>query len=111
MKKLSAVITLLILFAVALADIGDQSITITIPADKIAEIVPGFLREKPIPQIPDPSFVDDPNDPEDYAPMIDKYTAKEHIKRVLVAYGLKMANRGNIKIASDSAIKSTDGMQ
>ena len=110
MKKLITVGLLLIGFGVALAAV-DVDMTITIKKEKVAEHIPGILRMKPKARIPDPSFFDDPNDPNDFAPMIDELTTKQHIKNIIIDYLYTLSSRGNEKLALDAVVHSRDGIE
>lgn len=85
-----------------LADPGDVIIEIIIPSAEVAEFRLDFLRE-----CPNKDMVPDVSDPNT---MVPKYTDKQWFKHKLVAYGNKLRRRGQVKRASDAAIRK-DSMQ
>ncbi len=103
MKKTITIILLALLVCIVLADPGDVIITIKIPAAKVAEFRAGFLREHPVPIIPDPAYILDVNDPNDFVPWINKYTDKQWFKKVILRYINTEVKNGNDKIAKETA--------
>lgn len=108
MKKLIEISVVVLLLCAAFvlprvfADPGDVIIEIIIPGPEVAEFRLDFLRECPnnktIPDVSDPNI------------MVPKYTDKQWFKHKLVAYGNKLRRRGQVKRASDAAIRK-DSMQ
>ncbi len=102
MKKLIAIIVLTAILAAGLtyttilyAAPGDVTITLVIPADKVADFSAGFLAKLPIPQI---------DDPENPGEMIKQYTPKEWITEWLRRQAVRAYRHGKIKLAADMAI-------
>ena len=108
MKKI--ILTILALLIAVSAHAADQVITITIPSEKVAIAVQGFLKIYPNNEtIDDPEWVD----PEDgsEAPQIAKYTTaqwvREQIRRILVRdirRGLQMQAIQDAQVALDDEI-------
>jgi hypothetical protein len=74
--------TIIIIFILSFIAVNthaaDIQICITIPDAKVQRVKDGFFKIRPIPQIPDPGWVD----PEDgtEAPLIDEYTEKQWLR-------------------------------
>jgi hypothetical protein len=85
---------------------GANSVVKTIPSDKLADFRAGFLRKEPVPQIPDPAWVD----PEDgtQAPLIDKYSELQHFANIL-EYTYKMIYKaGKKRLSNDASVVDDD---
>ncbi len=111
MKK---TISILIICAVALvlypvyAGPGDVTITLRIPAAKVADFKAGFLAMCPVPTISDPNWVDDPNDPNDFRPMIPEFTEKQWIKEWIRRDLFRAYRHGKQKLARQAAQMDKD---
>jgi hypothetical protein len=84
MKKILVVVILLLGIGIANVQAADINITIKIPDVKVQRVTDGVLAVYPIPQIPDPAWID-PGDGSE-APLIDEYTSKQWIKKLIVRY-------------------------
>jgi hypothetical protein len=72
---------------------ADAIIPITIPEAKIAKATAYFLAIRPMPQIQDPAFPDDPSK------TIDKYGIKQHIRNCIIeGYLEPICARGKKKV-------------
>ena len=82
---------------------ADVSLTITVPSDKVAILTPWYLAERPIPQIPDPAWID-PGDGSS-APMIDEYNLKTWVEMGIRDHVKLICRRGKLKLdmAADAA--------
>ncbi len=109
MKKLITIITLTVVLtacltytAILYAASGDVVITLTIPADKVADFSAGFLAKCPIPMIEDPASPGD---------MIPQYTEKQWITKWLRRQAIRTYRHGKIKLAQDAAIADPNVIQ
>ncbi len=91
MKKLIIVLLISILIAVAFADPGDVTITITIPAAKVADFQAGFLRVYPKPA--------DVNG-------VSPYTDKQWLKKIVTNLLTETYKRGKKRLAIDAALEA-----
>ena len=101
MKK---IIVLLIVILAGFAHAADVTITITIPSDKVADFSAAMEAYMPVPLVPDPSFVDDPNNPNDVAAMIPSMNQKSWLKVKLIGFIKKIYLRGKTKLAAEAAV-------
>ena len=106
MDKLIVLLTIVILAGSVLA--ADVTITITIPSEKVADFSAAFEAYMPVPVLPDPSFVDDPNAPDDTATMIPEITQKEWLKKVVINFLKRCYHKGKIIQARESAVVDPD---
>ncbi len=109
MKKLITIITLTVVLtacltytAILYAASGDVVITLTIPADKVADFSAGFLAKLPIPMI---------EDPENPGEMIDQYTPKQWITEWLRRQAIRAYRHGKETLAQDLAIADPNVIQ
>ena len=89
---------LLIVTGSVFAAEDEVSLTITMPKWWVDNNLDAVLYEKPIDQILDPCWIDDPNDPNDFAPQINVMTVKQHITKLIKGFLRTIANRGKRKL-------------
>ena len=89
---------------------ADQIITITIPSDKVAIAVQGFLKIYPNGEtIDDPEWVaPDPNTDNEVAPQIAKYTTAQWIKEQVRRLVVRDIRRGLGMIRSEQIAQVED---
>ena len=87
---------------------ADVTITITIPEAKVADFVSAMEAYMPIPLVPDPTFIDDPNDPNDSAALLPEYTQRNWLKLKLVGFIKEIYRKGKLKLAIQAAIVDPD---
>ena len=87
----------------AFAAPSDVTITLRIPAAKVADFKEGFLAMCPVPTISDPNWVNDPNDPNDFRPMIPEFTEKQWIKEWIRRDLFRAYRHGKQKLARQAA--------
>ena len=107
MKKLITIILLLVVVSVSAAP-GDVELTITMPKAWVNDNLEAILYYKPIDTIPDPNWIDDPNDPDDFAPRIKTMTTREHITKLIKGFLKTFANRGKRKMKTDEVEPAGD---
>ena len=85
---------------------GANSVVKVIPSAKLADFRAGFLRKEPVPQIPDPAWVD----PEDgtQAPLIDKYSELQHFANVLAQDWRMIYKAGKKRLSNDASAVDDD---
>jgi len=81
-----------------------SEVTISMTTENAARINAANQGLWPIPQIPDPDFVGDPED----APLIDEFTAVQWGKILLIRYLIKTVRRWENKVAQDAAAVAED---
>ena len=92
MKHLIIILLIAIVSTHAIA--ADVVITITIPSDKVADFSAAMEAYIPIPLVPDPDFVDDPNDPDDVPAMVPEMTQKKKLREIVWNLLFKIYKRG-----------------
>ncbi len=99
MKKIALLTIAALLSLIAVTNLqsapGNVTITLIIPAAKVADFSAGFLAKCPIPMI------EDPENPGDTIP---QYTAKQWITEWLRQQAIRAYRHGKIKLAQDAAI-------
>ena len=101
MKK---IIVLLIVILAGFAHAADVTITITIPSAKVADFSAAMEAYMPIPLVPDPTFVDDPNDPSDTAALVPSMSQKNWLKVKLMGFIRAVYRKGKIRLAHQAAV-------
>ena len=104
--KIELAIVLLCLLVISLVPVvfgapGDVTITLVIPAAKVADFQAGFLAKCPIPLIVNPDY--DPNDPESPR-RIEQYTPKQWITEWLKGKAMRAYRQGKTILAKRTAI-------
>ena len=77
------------------------SINFNVPADKLPRIVAAMVGLYPVPQIPDPNWVD-PGDGSQ-APMVNEFTNNQWAKEALRRKVIRDVRRWEHKVATDAA--------
>ena len=107
MKKLIVILVVTMLAFIGIVNLpfaiaapGDVTITLTIPAAKVADFRVGFLAI-----CPNNETVEDSNDPNILVP---KYTDKQWIKVQLLNYIKSIYRRGKYKLANEAMVVEID---
>jgi len=101
MKKILIIlIMMMILVSPLKAEPGDIEITIVIPVAFIDDFRSWFLRDKPIPLMDNPAYLDDPNQPA----MVDAFMEKVWFKKVIRKYVFKVLKKGKILLNKDAIV-------
>ena len=77
------------------------NINFTVPADKLPRIVAAMVGLYPVPQIPDPEWVD-PGDGSE-APLVNEFTDGQWAKEALRRKVIRDVRRWEHKVATDAA--------
>jgi len=86
---------------------ANLDLTVTIKDISVSEAATAFLRKCPMPQIPDPDFVQ--TDPPTEVPMVDVYpNTKKRVEAWLAKELLRAVNSGVMLLAKDFAEQLTD---